>query len=336
MKFREKYVVDKHCIGGIAGNRTTPIVVAICASQGLIMPKSSSRAITSAAGTADVIETLSPIDLSMKKVKAIVKKTNACMVWGGGLGMVPADSKIISIEKELGIDPEAQLLASVMAKKLAAGSKYILIDIPHGKFAKVTKAKAEKLKLKFEKIGKYFNVKMRVVLTKGDSPIGNGVGPILEMNDVLKVLDPDKEGPKDLEKKSIYLAGEIFEMTKMCKKGKGKLLAKYFLETGQAYDKFEEIINAQGGKIKTLKPAKLNHEILAKRKVKIKGIHNKKINTLARIAGCPLDHGAGVHLHKKVGERVKKGERLLTIYSESKERLGEAISFFEKEKPISY
>lgn len=336
MNFREKYVVDKHCIGGIAGNRTTPIVVAICASQGLIMPKSSSRAITSAAGTADVIETLAPIDLSMKKVKAVVKKTNACMVWGGGLGMTPADSKIIAVEKELRIDPEAQLLASVMAKKLAVGSKYILIDIPYGKFAKVNKSKAENLKFKFEKIGKYFGVKMKVVLTKGNSPIGNGIGPILEMKDVLKVLDPKQEGPKDLEKKSIYLAGEIFEMTKMCRRGKGKLLAQYSLETGQAYKKFSEIIKAQGGKIKCLKPAEIKHDVLAKRNLKIRKIHNKKINTLARIAGCPLDKGAGVYLHKKVGEKIKKGEILLTIYADSKARLGEALNFFEKEKPVSH
>jgi len=335
ISFKQKYIVDKHCIGGLAGNRTTPIVVAICASQGLIMPKTSSRAITSAAGTADVIETISPVDLSMKKVKEVVKKTNACMVWGGGLGMVPADSKIISIEKELGIDPEAQLLASVMAKKLAVGSKYILIDIPYGKYAKVTKSKAEDLKFKFQKIGNYFGVKMKVVLTKGDSPLGRGVGPILEMKDVLDVLNSDKIGPKDLEDKSTYLAGQIFEMSKMCKKGKGQLLAKYSLETGQAFEKFNEIIIAQGGKIRELNAASFQHEIKAKRSGKVKNLNNRKINQLARVAGCPIDKGAGVYLNKKKGEKFKKGDTIITLYSDSKSRLGEAINFFEKEKPFN-
>jgi AMP phosphorylase len=162
---KSKFVVDKHSIGGIPGNRTTPIVVAICASAGLTMPKSSSRAITSAAGTADVIETIASVEFPMKRLKKIVKKTNACLIWGGGLDIVPADSKIIKVEKMLKIDPEAQLLASIMSKKLAMGAKYIIIDIPYGKTAKVNKSKALKLKRKFEHLGKYFNRKLKCVLT---------------------------------------------------------------------------------------------------------------------------------------------------------------------------
>ena len=159
LKFKNKFVVDKHSVGGIAGNRTSPIVVSICASAGLIMPKTSSRAITSAAGTADVLETICSVEFPMSKLKKIIQKTNACLVWGGALGIVPADSKIIKIERVLGIDPEAQLLASIMSKKIAMGAKYILIDIPYGKTAKVTKEKALKLKKKFEYLGKYFKKK---------------------------------------------------------------------------------------------------------------------------------------------------------------------------------
>ncbi|MCK4647862.1 thymidine phosphorylase, partial [Candidatus Pacearchaeota archaeon] len=183
INFKNKYVVDKHSIGGIPGNRTTPIVVSICASAGLIVPKTSSRAITSAAGTADVIETVAPIEFSMSKLKKIVKKTNACLIWGGALGIVPADSKIIKVEKMLKIDPDAQLLASIMSKKLAMGAKYILIDIPYGKTAKVNKQQALRLKKKFEYLGKIFKKKLEVVLTKADEPMGNGVGPALELID---------------------------------------------------------------------------------------------------------------------------------------------------------
>ena len=201
LTLKNKFVADKHSIGGIPGNRTTPIIVSICASAGLIMPKSSSRAITSAAGTADVIETIAPVEFSMNKLKKIVKKTNACLIWGGALGIVPADSKIIKVEKMLNIDPDAQLLASIMSKKLAMGAKYILIDIPYGKTAKVNKSKALKLKKKFEQLGKYFNKKLKCVLVDAKEPMGNGVGPALELIEVIKVLNPKKQGPEDLEEK---------------------------------------------------------------------------------------------------------------------------------------
>ena len=334
LNFKNKSVADKHCIGGIPGNRTTPIVVAICAAAGLIMPKSSSRAITSAAGTADVIEAIANIEFSMKEVKRIVKKTNACMVWGGGLEMVPADSKIIKVEKMLKIDPKAQLLASIMSKKLALGSKYILIDIPYGKNAKVSKAKGLELKKDFEKLGKYFRKKIKVVLTKGEEPIGEGIGPALELIDVVRVLDPSKDGPQDLKKKSIFLAGEIFEMTKKAKKGKGVVMAEELISSGKAFEKFKEIIKAQKGNLKKIKIAKFKKDIFAQKSGKIKEIHNKKINSLARVAGCPVDKSSGLFLYVHLKDKIKKGNKLLTIYSESKSRLEEAVKYYKEKKPI--
>ncbi len=330
---KSKYVVDKHSIGGIPGNRTTPIVVSICAAAGLVFPKSSSRAITSAAGTADVIETLAKVDLPIEKVKKIISKTNACLVWGGSLGMVPADSKIISIEKELKIDSEALLLASIMSKKLAVGSKYILIDVPYGKGAKVTKQKAIKLKEKFENLGKHFKLKLKVLLTKGNQPIGKGIGPVLEMIDVLDILDPDKQGPKDLEKKSLMLAGEIFELTKKVKKGQGYFYAKKILDSGKAFKKFKEIIVAQGGKVIDLELAKYKKVIYSKRKGKIIGINNQELASLARFAGCPIDKSSGIYLHHNVGNKVKRDSRLLTLYAESNSRLKEVLKYY-KEKDI--
>ena len=162
--------------------------MSICATEGLIFPKTSSRAITTPSGTADCVETIARVEFSINELKKILKKTKACMVWGGALGMVPADSKIIQIEKMLEIDPESQLLASIMAKKLAMGAKYIVINIPYGKTAKVGKPKALRLKRKFEKLGKHFNKKIRCVLTKNNGPIVRGIGPSLEMRDVIKVL----------------------------------------------------------------------------------------------------------------------------------------------------
>ena len=152
------------------------------------MPKTSSRAITSASGTADVMETIARVDFSVDELKSIVKKTGACLAWGGSLGLAPTDDKLIRVERLLNLDPESQLIASILAKKLAVGSKYVLIDIPYGKHAKVTKEKAEKLKIKFLKIGNHFKLKIKIILTDGSQPIGNGIGPILEMLDVIKVL----------------------------------------------------------------------------------------------------------------------------------------------------
>lgn len=334
LKLKSRFIVDKHCIGGIAGNRTTPIVVSICAAAGLIFPKSSSRAITSAAGTADVIETIANVEFSINELKKIIKKTNACMIWGGALGIVPADSKIIQIEKLLKLDPESQLLASILSKKLAVDSNYILIDIPYGKHAKVTKQKALRLKRKFEYLGKYFRKNLKVVLTDGNSPIGNGIGPALELIDVIKVLDPLQDSPKDLEEKSLFLAGEILEMTKKAKENKGIEMARKILSSGNAFKKFKQIIKAQKGDIKKIKTAKFKKDIDAKKSGKIILIHNKKINSLARIAGCPIDKAAGVYLHCAKGDGVKKNEKLITIYSESKSRLRDALDFYKKEKPI--
>jgi len=334
LKLRKKLIVDKHSVGGVPGNRTTPIVVAICAAAGLTIPKTSSRSITSAAGTADVIETIARVEFTMEELKKIVQKTNACMVWGGALGMVPADSKILDTEKMLKIDPESQLLASIMSKKLAAGSEYILIDIPYGKNAKVSKKKALELEKKFNKLGKYFKKEIRVVITPGNQPIGKGIGPALELIDIMHILNREKEAPKDLEKKSVFLAGQLLEMTEKAKKGKGEELAKEILQSGKALKKFKQIIKAQEGDLNKIKLAKFKKDILSKKSGKIIEIHNKKITSIARASGCPIDKLAGLRVYNSLGDRVKKGEVLTTIYTESKSRLNSAVNLFHRIKPI--
>ena len=275
LKFKNKIIADKHSIGGIPGNRTTPIVVSICAAAGLTMPKNSSRAITSAAGTADVIETIADVEFSVKDLKKIIKKTKACMVWSGSLGVVPADYKIIKVEKSLKIDPEPQLIASIMSKKLAAGSTHILIDIPYGKNAKVNKKQALDLKRKFEYYGKYFRKKLVCILTDGNQPIGNGIGPVLELKDVIKVLNPEERGnnyPKDLELKSLLLSGKILELTGKAKKNQGQNMAEQILNSGKAFKKFKEIIKAQNGSLRKIKDAKFYHNIISSKTGKIKEI----------------------------------------------------------------
>lgn len=343
LKFNKKIVADKHCVGGIAGNRTTPLVVSICAAAGLTIPKNSSRAITSAAGTADVIETISDVELTIKEIKDVVKKTNACLIWGGALGLAPSDAKILHVERILKLDIEPQLLASIMSKKLAAGSNHILIDIPYGKSAKSKSLKeAKKLSLKFKKLAKYFDVKIKTVFTTGNQPIGNGIGPVLEMLDVLKVLkEPNSEKtPQDLKEKSLFLASELMAL---CKIKNSKQKAEELLNSGEAYKKFKEIMNAQNSKDKDskdfekrigkLKTAKYKKIITAKKSGEIKEISNKKINTLCRILGTPESISSGVFLHKHLG-KINKKEKIITLYSESKQKLKDALKYFQNEEPL--
>ncbi|MBI2451835.1 thymidine phosphorylase [Candidatus Pacearchaeota archaeon] len=336
IKWSEKIknkIADKHSVGGIPGNRTTPIVVSICASAGIIMPKTSSRAITSPAGTADVVETLADVSLSTQELVNVVKKTNACFVWGGALGLAPADDKMIRVERLLNVDPEPQLIASILAKKISVGSKYVLIDIPYGNGAKFSFEKAKKLKKKFIRIGKNFGLKIKVVLTNGEQPIGNGIGPVLEMLDILRVLKRENS-PLDLEKKSIFIASKILEMMGKCKEGQGKNFAQEILNSKQALKKFNEIIKAQGKNNSKLELGKYEYVIRSNSSGKIKLVDNKSISLLARILGCPTNISSGIYMHKHKNEHVIKGEPILTLYSESEKKLEEGIRFYYNAKPI--
>ena len=319
--FHKKPIVDKHSIGGLAGNRTTPIVVPIIAAAGLIIPKTSTRSITSPSGTADTMEVLAPVSHSKERIMEIVNKTNACMVWGGTLDLASADDKLIQLEKPMSLDPEGFLLASILAKKSAANSSHIVIDIPVGPETKIKDKKhAKDLAKKFIVLGKKLGMVIKVVTTDGSQPIGNGVGPALEARDVLLVLQ--NKGPKDLKKKAIFLAGAIFNLVGY-KNGFEK--ATFILESGKAYNKIKEIIKEQGGnpyvQPEEIKLGEYSYTYKAKTNGKVNYISNNFVTRLAKSAGAPNDKGAGVYLHKKVGDKVKEKEPLFTVYAESREKL---------------
>ena len=334
LKFKNRLVIDKHCVGGVAGNRTTMIIVPIVAAAGLTIPKTSSRSITSPAGTADTVEVLTNVSLDIKKMKRVVEKTNGCLVWGGSLNLAPADDKIINIERPLSIDAESQLLASVMSKKASVSATRLLIDIPIGVGSKIThKDKAAKLKRDFEKISKKLGIKVKVIITDGKQPIGNGVGPALEARDVLYVLKRDSKRPLDLEKKSLMMAGLMLEIGGKAKKGQGFREAQNILESGKAYKKLVEIIKIQGGKEVFPNQIKIGREkfdLKANKNGRIHSINNRAICKIARVAGAPKNKGAGIYLHKHVGDYVKKGEKLFTIYAHNKIKLGFAKKALEK------
>ncbi len=346
LKFDKSIVIDKHSIGGIEGNRTTPLVVSIIASAidqlklKAVMPKTSSRAITSAAGTADVIETLARVDFSINEIKNIVKKTNACVVWGGSLGLAPADDKIIQVERVLALDPEAQLLASILSKKLSVNATHILIDISYGPGAKMkNKGEAEKLKHKFEQIAKRLNLNIIVTLTDGSQPIGNGIGPVLEMKDVLSILKQEKDRPIDLENRALYLATKLLSFVTGKSEKECEIIVRGILISGEAYKKFEQIIKAQKGDLENLKEklklAKFKWDIKADKTGVIKEISNKKMAQIARLAGSPSDKRAGIFLYKHIGDEVKKKELIFTIYADTPTKLRYAKNLAERIKPIA-
>jgi len=322
LKLKKYPIIDKHSIGGIPGNRTTMVLVPIIAAAGLTMPKTSSKSITSPAGTADTMAVLANVSFPISKMRKIIQKTNGCIVWGGSLNLAPADDKIISVERSLEIDAESQLLASIMAKKYSVSSTHILIDIPTGEGSKVkNKFEAMHLKKNFEAIGKKLRKHIKVLLTDGTQPVGNGIGPALEARDILWLLKRDPRRPLDLEKKCIMMASEIFRMVRI-KNGRKKALE--ILNSGKAYDKMVEIIKAQQGTLVNpdkIKIGKYKYDVTSNRSCIVKSIGNKLISRVARVAGAPDDKGAGVYLYKHTGSKVKKNDKLFTIYSESKEKL---------------
>ena len=269
-------IMDKHCVGGVPGNRTTLIIVPIIAASGLTIPKTSSRSITSPAGTADTMEVLAKVAFNLKQMKKIIEETNGCIVWGGSLNLAPADDKIIRVERPLRIDARSELIASIMAKKLSVSATHLLVDIPTGKGTKLSsKRRALQLRKNFVLLGKRLKINVRVMITQGSEPIGKGIGPALEAKDALLVLRNDKIAPQDLKKKSLIMAGLMLEMGRKAKKGQGYKMAKYLLESGKAYEKMIEIIKAQQGKIiepEDIKLGKYHYEFKAYKRGTIKAI----------------------------------------------------------------
>lgn len=320
-------VMDKHCVGGLPGNRTTPIVVAIVAACGLTVPKTSSRAITSPAGTADTMEMLAPVDLTLEHMRRVVEREGGCVVWGGAMALSPADDILIQVERPLDFDSEAQLAASVISKKIAAGATHLLIDIPVGPTAKVRhRPAARALADRLEKLGQALGIEVQTLETDGRQPVGRGIGPALEAIDVLDVLQNRPEAPADLRERSLLLAGRLLELGGRAILGKGEILAAEVLRSGQAWRKFQAICEAQGG---MRVPAVSAHrcEIAAKRDGHVLSIDNRRLSRLAKLAGAPLAATAGLHLTAKLGDRVERGAPLFTLHAQTSGELDYSLAY---------
>lgn len=317
LDWHEELVVDKHCIGGIPGNRTSMLVVPIVAAHGMLIPKTSSRAITSPAGTSDTMEVLANVKLKISELHHIVSKERGCLAWGGTARLSPADDMLISVERPLGIDSQGQMVASILSKKLAAGSNHLLIDIPVGPTAKVRQMRqAQHLRKLFEFVGDQLNIHLQVIITDGRQPVGRGIGPVLEARDVMQVLQNDPLAPADLRQKSLRLAGRVLEFDPDVRGGQGYSIARDILDSGRALQKMNAIIEAQGLQPKSFAPGELTHGVCAIKSGVVTAIDNLQMARIASFAGAPMDKGAGVDLLKKQGDSVSKGDVLYRIHAE--------------------
>jgi AMP phosphorylase len=334
--FDGQTVFDKHSIGGVPGNKITLLVVPVVAAAGLLIPKTSSRAVTGAAGTSDIMECFCNVTLTGEEIKRITLEHGGVMCWGGGVNLAPADDIIIRVEHPLGLDPRAQLLASVMAKKKAVSAQHCVIDLPTGDGTKLANPDAaRRLARDFIELGDALGMRVECALTYGGEPVGKTVGPALEGNEALLALRGDEHAPRSLIEKSTSIAGILLEMGGIASRGKGKRKAEEILASGEAYRKFWDIVKAQGGhEVKQLEVGKYKADIVSMEDGYVTGIGNKTLVNLARLCGAPKDKGAGVVIHKKRGDKVDPEDAILTLYAENEPKLRAALAHAKKFQPL--
>jgi thymidine phosphorylase len=326
-------IAGKHSLGGVAGSRTTMIVVPIIAAAGFRIPKNSTRAITSPAGTADTMEVLAPVTFSIAQIEGLVDKAGGCIVWGGCLGLAPADDVIIQIEQPLAFESFDKVIVSIMAKQIASGVNHLVLDIPYGPTMKVGHLKdAQVIARKFSYLADKFHIDMYPYVNEMTQNAGRGIGPILEAQDVLRVLEQTKDRPLPLEEKALKLAGYLLDLCLADSPSRiqqsGEALARQLLATGKAMEAMRNIIKIQGGDASVtsngLTPGEAQFEHKSFQSGVVSGIHNQHIASICRILGCPMDKKSGIFLNRKLGDVVDKNDILCTLYASDNWKLNEA------------
>ncbi len=330
-------VADKHCMGGVPGNETTMIMIPLLASLGIKMPKSFSKAITTPAATGECVSVLMDISFSKKEIEALIKKNNACLIRGGGLSLAPADEKLIKVAYPLSMQSYSRTVVSIMAKKYAMGITHLLLDLPVGPTAKIPDMKTAKwLKKKYEYVGKKLGMKVHVEITDALEPIGAGIGAVMQVREVLRVLQQHPNRPQDLEEKALHLCVKVIELVGLAKGKEAKKLAYGQLISGKAWEMMQKIIKAQHGtpevQSEKLGLAKIQYDVHAEKTGKVKHIDMKAVNVAARTLGSPMDLEAGLYLHKKLGDTVKKWEVLYTMYANDDGKIDLTKAYLNKKK----
>ncbi|MGB0631243.1 MAG: phosphonate metabolism protein/1,5-bisphosphokinase (PRPP-forming) PhnN [Alphaproteobacteria bacterium] len=318
-------VVDKHSMGGIPGSRITMVVIPIVAAYGLTIPKTSSRAITSPAGTADAMEVLARVDLDADDVRRVVKQTNGCIAWNGRLNHSRVDEVMNRITRPLKLDTLHWSVSSILSKKLAAGATHCIIDVPLGPTAKVRSATdARNLRDLFMHVGNALGLHIEVRLTDGRAPIGSGIGPALEARDVLAVLKNEADAPADLRDKALSFAAAILTFDPTMTEAEAPIRVRELLDSGAAFETFERMCAEQGPPAEDIDIGRHTVTIAADADGTVDFIDCFALASIARAAGAPVDKGAGLDLFAHAGDKVDAGQPLYRIHARTEDGLDAA------------
>ena len=335
--------VDKHSTGGV-GDKTTLIVGPIVAACGVPVAKMSGRGLGFTGGTLDKLESISGfrIDLSAEEFFETVKKTGISVIGQTG-NLAPADKLLYALRDVTAtVDSIALIAASVMSNKLAAGSDKIVLDVTTGSgaFMKNTRD-AKKLAKHMVAIGNHAGKETVAILTGMEEPLGFAIGNNMEVKEAIEVLKGG--GPEDVKEVSVAIAGMMLSLgLENVSHSQGKRMAKKALSSGQAFEKFKEMVQAQGGDIRYVEHPEFferdafEGEVLAAEDGFLSGMDTEKIGVAAGLLGAGretkdsvIDMSAGIYLKKKIGDTVKKGEPIAICYAGTKEKLNRGMAMFE-------
>lgn len=332
-------VVDKHSTGGV-GDKVSIILLPIVAAMGIPVAKMSGRGLGFTGGTADKLEAIPGYNTnaSIEEFKQNVRKIGISMITQT-MNLAPADKKIYALRDAINCIENIPLIASsIMSKKMASGANKIVLEVTYGKGAFMKSIEDAKiLAEEMTKLGSSSGLEVKCVFTNMDEPLGYAIGNTLEIIESIKFLNGEmpadlKEVVLEVGSNMILLAGKGDNL----EENKKKMLDT--IKTGQAFDKFKEMVKNQGGDISYLedsskfKKARYVTRVYSDIAGKIKEIDAGEIGRLACYLGAgrikkedKIDMDVGIVLNKKVGEYVGKQENIATIYANSKEKLDYAI-----------
>jgi pyrimidine-nucleoside phosphorylase len=345
-------IADKHSTGGI-GDKITLIISPILASLGVPIAKMSGRGLGFTGGTIDKLESIEGFNtnLTIEKFKENVKKYGIAIAGQTG-NLVPADKKLYALRDVTEtVDSIPLIASSIMSKKIASGANIIVLDVKVGSGAFMKDLESAELLAKtMISIGEKFNRKVAVILSNMDQPLGSTVGNKIELQEAVKLLK-DNEGEEDLVKLSTeitaylyYLSGKANSIEEANKSVSEAIASK------KAYDKFLELIEVQGGNASSIDNLNVKHkiDIISETEGYVKFINSEDVGIASMMLGAgratkedKIDHEVGIELHIKVGDKISKGDKLFTIYSnknsvdEVKQKLVNSIEYSTEkvEKP---
>ncbi len=328
LTFEGKNVIDKHSTGGI-GDKASFILAPIAAACGVKVPMIAGRGLGFTGGTVDKVEAIKGFktNLGLKGFQKLLNEKGMVLI-GQTEEIAPADKKIYALRDVTAtIDSIPLITASIMSKKLAEGANGIVMDIKVGSGAFMrSKAQAKKLAKSIIATAKRFDKGAVALLTNMNQPLGTSVGHSLEIIESCEVLQG--RGAKDITELSLHLAAHMIHLGGAAPSfNKALAMAKKSIKDGSAFTKFVELIGNQGGDISVLTDysklpmAKEKTEVISPKTQYIKDFINQEVGFLCtelgggrKIKSDKIDHGVGFVFNKRIGDRVKKGEPILTIY----------------------